>query len=148
MQNGKIAFVSNNNKNIVGAFGQSKYFEVFTIENGEVVARETREAYKTNAGNELPTLMNKVTADSPTSKPVFSLGVMDKSKEKHLKLAKTISDCNYVVARGMCANAWDSIEQFKMKPIITSQKDFDAVIPEVIAETIADNKHDINSKDD
>ncbi len=148
MQNGKIAFVSNNQKNIVGAFGSAKSFEVFTLEKGEITARETREAYKPMGGNELPTLMNKVSSDSPAAKPIFSLGVMDKSKEKHLKLAKTISDCNYVVARGMCANAWDSIEQFKMKPIITGQKDFENVIPDILKGTIIDNKQDINSKDD
>lgn len=148
MKNGKIAFVSNNNKNILGAFGSTKFFEVFTLDNGEIISRETREAYKPIGGNELPTLMNKVSSESPNNKPVFSLGVMDKSKEKHLKLAKTISDCNYVVARGMCANAWDSIEQFKMKPIITSQKDFEFVIHDIINETIKDNKENINSKDD
>lgn len=144
----KIAFVSLNAKSINGSFGSTKYFEVFTINNGQIVNRESREVYKVQADKELPSLIQKNTNDnlndSSSLPKSFSLTVVDKSKEKHIKMAKTISDCSYVVARGMCANAWDSIEQFKMKPILTDVKHFEDAIKQIVDGTIVNHTDKIH----
>lgn len=137
----KVAMVSNNGRSLNGSFGSAKYFEVITVENNEVTGRETRETYNYEAAQEVPDILVKSENNGMKS---FSLNVVDKSKEKHMKIAKSISDCDYVVARGMCANAYDSILQFKMKPVLTTLKEFDDVVKEIIEGTIVNHTERIH----
>ncbi len=136
----KVAFVSDNGKNILGSFGSSKYFSVHTIENGEVVNSEIREVYKDLLENDLPNLVSK---NDGTGIGQFSLNVVDKSKEKHKKIASSVSDCEFVVARRMCANALDSVDQLKLKAIITKDKDFNAVINQILNDSIKNYRDEI-----
>ncbi len=131
----KVAFVSTNKKSINGSFGGSKYFEVFSIKDGEVTNRETRETFVDSGNKALPNMLTPMNRVEGMAKS-FSLNVVDKSKEKHLKIARTISDCTYVVARGMCANAQDSILQLNMKPIRTKIKTFEEGIKQIAEGTI------------
>lgn len=134
----KVAFVSTNKKSINGSFGGSKYFEVFTVKDGEITQRETRETFVDNGNKAIPKMLVPLNKDEQSNGMAksFSLNVVDKSKEKHLKIARTISDCNFVVARGMCANAHDSILQLNMKPIRTKIKDFEEGIKQIADGTI------------
>jgi len=143
-KNLKIAFVSKDGKHITGAFGSAKFFEVVTISNGEIINKELREPYKYDAGVDINAVQRKKNTEDGTMK--FNLNVYDPSKAKHIKMAKAISDCNYVVARGMCANAWDSIEQFNMKPIITKIKHFDEGVRQIIDGTIINYTDKINQE--
>lgn len=127
--NMKVAFVSNDSKNIVGAFGSSKFFNIFTIENGEIVNQEVREVYKDKVADEVKSIAGN---NNGFGVGKISLSVMDPAKEKHMKMAKTIADCDVVVARKMCENAWDSIQQFKMTPIRTKNRSFEESIQELI----------------
>jgi len=136
----KFAFVTKNKKNIVGTFGSTKYFKVFSVENGKITSDEEREVFVDEADNSVPNIME----NSGDSGPKFSLNVVDKSKEKHMKIAKSISDCNVVIARGMCANAWDSIEKFKMEPILTTNKDFESTIKEYLEGSLVNHKENIH----
>ena len=134
----KLAFVSNNQKNIVGAFGSVNYFRVISVdENGEIVDDEIREAGKSKANGNIPNINNQINNKS------FSLNVFDKSKSKHMKLAETISDCNVVIARAMCANAWDSIKKFSMEPIITTNKEVESTISQYLNGTLINNTSEI-----
>ncbi|MCX6147357.1 MAG: hypothetical protein NTW25_08925 [Candidatus Kapabacteria bacterium] len=134
----KVAFVSTNKKSINGSFGGSKYFEVFTIKNGEIELRETRETFVDNGNKVLPNILTPLDKSNQNNgiAKSFSLNVVDKSKEKHLKIARTISDCDFVVARGMCANAHDSILQLNMKPIRTKVKTFEEGVKQIANGTI------------
>jgi predicted Fe-Mo cluster-binding NifX family protein len=138
----KIAIVTKNGQSIVGTFGSSKYFKVFEIENKQIKNEELREVYVDKASNEVPQLISKANTAEGGSK--YSLKIFDPSKEKHMKIAKSISDCNVVIARGMCANAWDSVEQFKMEPIITKNKDFHTTVYEYINNTLVNHKDRIH----
>jgi predicted Fe-Mo cluster-binding NifX family protein len=131
----KIAFVTKDKKHIIGAFGSSKYFNVFTLKDDQIVGSEVREVFKDDAGKELNSAIQKQDPN-PGGFGKFSLSVFDKSKEKHMKIAKSISDCDFVVARAMCANAWDSVEQFEMRPIRTNISKFDEAIRQIQNETI------------
>ena len=145
-QNLKIAFVSGNAKSINGSFGSTKYFEVFSIENGQIAKRETRETFVDQADADVPNIIQKIDNGSGSNgfAKSFSLTVVDKSKEKHMKIAKSISDCNYVVARGMCANAYDSVQQFKMNPILTDIKEFEEGIKQILEGTIINHTDKIH----
>lgn len=128
----KVAFVTNDGKNIVGAFGSSKYFSVYTVNGGKVANQELREVYKDKVKEDVGTIKgNKIGGIG-----MISLNVHDPAKQKHMKMAKTIADCDIVVARKMCENAWDSVLQFKMRPIRTKNRDFDKSIQEILDGTI------------
>jgi predicted Fe-Mo cluster-binding NifX family protein len=133
----KVAIATKDGKHIIGAFGSIKYFKVYEIKNGEVVGEETRTLYQDDAGSALPDISRK--QDGFGGMP-FNLGVFDAGKEKHMKMAKAISDCDTVIARKMCANARDSILQFNMKPYETSFSKFDKAIESFIAGTLEDEK--------
>jgi|GEM_PF-1141854 len=121
----KVAIASKDGKHVIGAFGSIKYFKVFDIKNGKIVDEEIRTVYQTDAGASLPDISTK--GQGPGNMP-FNLGVFDAGKEKHMKMAKAISDCDTVVARKMCANARDSILQFNMTPFETSFSKFEHVV--------------------
>lgn len=128
-ENFKVAFVSNDAKNIVGAFGSSKYFAIYSIENGEVVNKEIREVYKDKVTDEVKSIAGN---NNGMGVGKISLSVMDPAKEKHMKMAKSIADCNVVVARKMCENAWDSVLQFKMTPYRTKNRNFEESVQQII----------------
>jgi predicted Fe-Mo cluster-binding NifX family protein len=136
----KIAFVSDDAKHILGSFGSSKYFSVYTIENGEIVNSEVREVYKDILEQEVPSLVSK---NNGMGIGQISLNVVDKSKEKHRKIASSVSDCEFVVARRMCANALDSVDQLKLKAIITKNKDFDQTVKEILEGSIKNYRDEI-----
>ena len=138
----KIAIVTKNGESIVGTFGSSQYFKVYEIENGEIVNEELREVYVDKADEEVPSLISKNSGGSGMGQ--FSLTVVDASKDKHMKIAKSISDCQVVIARGMCANAWDSVEQFKMEPIITTNKDFEETVHQYLDNTLVNHKDKVH----
>lgn len=129
----KIAFVSNDGKHILGSFGSSKYFSVFEVQNGKIVNQELREIYKDQLEKDIPSLVSK---NDNFGIGKISLNVVDASKEKHRKMAKSVSDCEYVVARKMCANALDSLDQLRLKAIVTKNKDFEKTINEIISDKI------------
>lgn len=137
----KIAIVTKNGESIVGTFGSSKYFKVFSVEDGKVVSDELREVYVDKADDEVPQLISK---DSGSKTGKFSLNIVDAAKDKHMKIAKSISDCNVVIARGMCANAWDSVKQFKMEPIITTNKDFDRTVHQYLNNSLENHEDKIS----
>lgn len=136
----KIAFVTNDKKHIVGSFGSTKYFSVQTVENGEVVNTEIREVYKDILEQEVPSLVSK---NNGMGIGQFSLNVVDKSKEKHRKIASSVSDCEYVVARKMCANALDSVDQLKLNAIITKNKDFNKTVKEILEGSIKNYRDEV-----
>lgn len=136
MNNFKVAIVSNDKKHIVGSFGSAKYFNVITVENGKITDQEIRETYLHQAENELPNILS---ANEEEGKKTFSLNIVDKSKEKHTKITKTVSDCQVVLARAMCENAKDSINRFNMKFLVTEQKDFTVGIEEILKSDVLAN---------
>lgn len=138
----KIAIVTKNGASIVGTFGSSKYFKVFEIKDNEIVNEDLREVYVDKADEEVPSLISKNNSGGGMNK--FSLTVVDASKDKHMKIAKSISDCQVVIARGMCANAWDSVEQFNMEPIITTNSDFEQTVHEYLNNTLENHKDKIH----
>jgi predicted Fe-Mo cluster-binding NifX family protein len=135
--NRKVAIASKDGKHILGAFGSIKYFKVYDIKNNEIVGEEVRTLYQDDAGSALPDISKK--GEGPGNLP-FNLGVFDAGKEKHMKMAKSISDCDTVIARKMCANARDSIVQFNMQPFETNHSKFDIAIDEFLKGELKDEK--------
>ena len=138
----KIAIVTKNGESIVGTFGSSQYFKVYEIVDNKIIKEELREVYVDKAEEDVPSIISK--NNGLNGKGAFSLNVVDASKDKHMRIAKSISDCHVVIARGMCADAWDSIEQFKMEPIITTNKQFEETVEQYLDKSLVNHKDKVH----
>ncbi len=123
----KIAFVTTNGKTTSQHFGTSRYYEVFTISNGEVTNRELREKpYKPPKYK----IHSKLTIGMPGD-PQWEgekekyLNDEDTNRAGHLnkmEMAEPVNDCDFVVSRGMGFGVFKKFENMGKKPIITDIK--------------------------
>jgi len=118
----KVAFVTRDGQRISGDFGSTKMFSVWSYREGEMKS-ELRKVYE-NGAMDAP-----IESVEDKSNPFGNLlVVMNKSKEKHLRLAQSVKDCDFVISRAMCNTAWNSIETYKAQPVLVKIKSFrDAV---------------------
>ncbi len=123
----KVAFVTDDGNTICQHFGRAKYYEVVTIENGNIINRERREkvGHHTFYGNE-----------HHEEKHGHGHGFDDHSRHKHNKMTENILDCQMLVARGMGNGAYQHLQNANIKPVITSNKTIDEAVKEIIAGTI------------
>ena len=90
----KIAFVSDNGKNVSQHFGRARYYVVVTVENGQVVKNETRDKlghiqFASDAHHE------------EYHGPLHGYG--PEAQHRHGKIIEVINDCEVLVG-----GKWDS----------------------------------------
>lgn len=129
----KIAFVTRDGEKINGDFGSTKMFMVYELENGEVVNTDLRKVYENGSMDEPLPMTGKENG-------MIMLNVMDKSLERHKKLARAVSDCDLVVSRAMCGTAWKSIQEYEMDPILTKCKTFGDATSQIVDGSIINYK--------
>ncbi len=122
----KIAAASDDEVNISQHFGRASHYVVLTVENGEIVARETRakEGHQTFAAHEPPRL-------APGERHGYDTG----SEARHESMAEAISDCQVLIAGGMGWGAYESIIKCGIETIVTDVK----AIAEAVELYLADN---------
>ncbi len=106
----KIAAVSDDGYNISQHFGRAPYYVVLTIEDGQVLHKETRPkaGHHTFAAHE-PHKM------APGERHGFDAG----SQSRHASMAETISDCQVLLAGGMGWGAYESLKSRNIETIVT-----------------------------
>ena len=109
----KIAVVSDDETTISRHFGRAPYYIALTIEEGQIVGRETRAkaGHHTFGG-----------CDCHTA-PGERHGLGQHSEAKHQMMADTIDDCDAVVAGGMGWGAFESLKAHGIEPVITDVRD-------------------------
>jgi predicted Fe-Mo cluster-binding NifX family protein len=119
----KIATVSDNGVTISQHFGRAPLYVVVTVENGKIIAKETRE----RGGN--------TCACGHGSAPVQAEDCHDghkhdsaQSQSKHTSMADAIADCNVIIARGMGYGAYASLKSRNLEPIITDVAEIDQAV--------------------
>ncbi len=104
----KIAAVTDDGKTIHSHFGQAPYYEVLTIENNAVVARERR------------------------NKPSHQHGQHEHhvvGGDTHAQgMAQVISDCQVLLARGMGQPAFQALQAAGIEPILTEKQTIDDAV--------------------
>ena len=105
----KIAAVTEDGTTIHSHFGQAPFFEVLTIENNQVVARERR------------------------NKPAHQHGGHHDhhagGEDTHAQgMAQVISDCQVLLARGMGQPAFQSVQAAGIQPILTEKQTIDEAV--------------------
>jgi predicted Fe-Mo cluster-binding NifX family protein len=99
----KIAAVTEDGVSIHSHFGQAPFYQVLTIENNQIIAREQR------------------------AKPSHQHGAHHDHQhgaggDTHAQgMAAVIGDCQVLIARGMGMPAFDALEAAGIKPILTER---------------------------
>ncbi|RLC69582.1 MAG: dinitrogenase iron-molybdenum cofactor biosynthesis protein [Chloroflexi bacterium] len=115
----KIAAISDDEVTISQHFGRAPYYVVVTVEEGRVIAKETRRkaGHHTFAAHQPPKL-------SHGERHGYDQG----SQSRHASMAETISDCQVVLAGGMGWGAYEAMQSYGIQPIVTDVRDIDEAI--------------------
>ena len=124
----RIAFVTDDHLTISAHFGRAAYYDVFTIENGKVIARETRSKPSHN-----------LFANEPHEEPGYQHGRGPAAESRHTRMVGAISDCQILVARGMGMGAFDNLKGNGIQPILTDIQGIDQAIDTYLTGDLVDN---------
>jgi predicted Fe-Mo cluster-binding NifX family protein len=104
--------------NISQHLGRVPYAVVFTIEKGKVLAREKRQ----KAGHHTFAACSREL--SPGGRHGYDAG----AEVRHEEIAKSISDCQAVIAGGMGWGVYESLKARNIEPIASDVKEVDKAI--------------------
>jgi predicted Fe-Mo cluster-binding NifX family protein len=116
----KIAAVSEDEFAISQHFGRAPYFVVLTIEEGQIVDKETRAkpGHHTFAAHVPPKLASEE-----------SHGYDSGADVRHASMAEAIQDCQVLIAGGMGWGAYEAMQSYGIEPIVTDVKNiYEAVL--------------------
>jgi predicted Fe-Mo cluster-binding NifX family protein len=119
----KIAVVTDDGQTVSAHFGRARAYAVLTVHDGVVVGRELRA--KSSPHTEQPA--GDDDADKSHDGPA--------AHARHDRMIEPISDCAYVVARGMGRGAYERITASGIQAVVT-----DLVDPEAAALACADGR--------
>ena len=115
----KVAAISDDEVNISQHFGRAPFYVVITVAEGKIVAKETRSkaGHHTFAAHQPPKLAHGERH-----------GYDEGSRTRHESMAEAISDCQVVLAGGMGWGAYEAIQGYGIKPIVTDVKNIDEAV--------------------
>jgi predicted Fe-Mo cluster-binding NifX family protein len=117
----KIAFVSDDHNSISAHFGRALYYEIYTLEDGQVTGHET-----INRSETLAARPGTLTA----------AGDNNHHNHDHNAMIAPIEDCQVLVAGGMGQGAHISMQESDIQPILTDLKDIQLALSAFQAGTI------------
>jgi predicted Fe-Mo cluster-binding NifX family protein len=129
----KIAAVSEDGVTISQHFGRAPFYVVVTVENGQIVSREQRDklGHAQFAGDPHT---EEAHGEDPRGH-----GFDPAAQNRHTQMAAAIADCDALLARGMGAGAYQSMEQAKIRPILTDIPTIDEAAKAVASGQIVDH---------
>jgi predicted Fe-Mo cluster-binding NifX family protein len=115
----KIAAISDDETTISQHFGRAPLYVVVTVEAGKIASKETRAktGHHTFAAQQSPHL-------GAGERHGYDAG----SQVRHQSMAETISDCQVLLAGGMGWGAYESMQSYNIKPIVTDVKSIDEAV--------------------
>ena len=128
----KIAVVTEDEKAISTHLGHTSYYLVFTVEDGEITEKESR---------------NKIGHRQFANEPGHHKGHADSqghgfgrhSEEKHARMIEAIKDCQVVIARGMGRGTHLAMEQANIRPYVTDITDAEDAVRAYIDGNLVDH---------
>jgi predicted Fe-Mo cluster-binding NifX family protein len=110
----KIAVISDDGVTISQHFGRAEMYVVLTIEDGQIVAEESRPKVGHSA------FMTQPHADlDAQGRHGFGAG----AQSRHQQMAEAIGDCQALIAGGMGWGAQESLQQLSIEVVITDVED-------------------------
>ena len=115
----RIAAISDDGITISQHFGRAPLYVVVTVEEGRIVSKETRTktGHHTFAAHHPPDL-------APGERHGYDTG----AEIRHQSMAEIISDCQVLLTGGMGWGAYESMQSYNIKPIVTDVKSIDEAV--------------------
>ena len=115
----RIAAISDDGITISQHFGRAPLYVVVTVEEGRIVSKEirTKTGHHTFAAHHPPDL-------APSERHGYDTG----AQIRHQSMAETISDCQVLLTGGMGWGAYESMQSYNIKPIVTDVKSIDEAV--------------------
>ena len=115
----KIAVISDDGITISQHFGRAPLYVVVTVEDGNVVSKESRAktGHHTFAAHQPPDLAHG-------ERHGYDAG----SEVRHQSMAEVISDCHVLLTGGMGWGAYESMQSRNIKPVVTDIKSIDEAV--------------------
>jgi predicted Fe-Mo cluster-binding NifX family protein len=128
----KIAAVSEDGVTISQHFGRAPFYVVITVEDGKIVSREQRD--KLGHAHFAGEPHEEAHGDDPRGH-----GFDPAAQNRHARMAAAIGDCQVLLARGMGAGAYQSMEQAGVRPIVTDIAVIDEAVLAYLSGQILDH---------
>jgi predicted DNA-binding protein (UPF0251 family)/predicted Fe-Mo cluster-binding NifX family protein len=129
----KVAFVSDDGKTISRHFGRAAYYVVLTVDDGKVVQKEQRP----KLGHEH--FAGRQEAHHEHGGGGGGHGFEPGAQERHAGMVQAILDCKTLIAGGMGAGAYASIQGAGIEPIVTDMQSIDDAAAAYLAGTLANH---------
>lgn len=126
----KIAVITDDFKTISAHFGRAQHYQVFTVENGKVIAQENRSKANHSQFAE---------QELHTHQPGEAHGSDPASQHRHGTMMDTITDCQVLLARGMGTGAHNALTGRGIQPIITDIQEIQLAVEAYLAGNIVDH---------
>lgn len=124
----KLAVVTDDHTTISAHFGRALFYEIFTIEDGKVVSRDTYSRGSQVGGS----------AGHHEQMHLNHAG-QGHHQHDHNAMIAPIADCQALVTRGMGMGAHASLREHDIQPIITDIPDIQAAVDAYLAGTLVDH---------
>lgn len=115
----KIAVITDDFKTISAHFGRAQHYQVFTVENGQIVGQESRSKANHSQFAEQE-LHNHQLGEGHGSDPA--------SQQRHAIMMDPISDCQVLLARGMGMGAHSALTTRGIQPILTDIQEIEPAV--------------------
>ena len=129
----KIAAVSEDGVTISQHFGRAPFYVIVAVEDGKIVSRETRDKMGHTQFASEPHAEESHGADRRGH------GFDPSAKSRHELMAAAIADCQVLLARGMGAGAYQSMEQAGIRPVVTDIANIDEAVQAYIEGCLVDH---------
>jgi predicted Fe-Mo cluster-binding NifX family protein len=129
----KIAAITDDGFTISQHFGRAPYYVVATIEDGKVIAMETRPKLG-HAQFSQESHGHEHESNSPQGH-----GFDPAAQDRHARMAQSIKDCEALLCRGMGAGAYQSMLDYGIRPIVTDIVLVEEAIQDYLQGTITDH---------
>jgi len=128
----KIAVVTDDGKTISAHFGRANYYQVVTVEDGDIKDTEMRE----KSGHFK--FQHQHHDEHSPSVSSRGHGFGETSERKHALMAEAISDCEAILTRGMGRGAYINLEEAGIKPVVTDIESIEEAVKAYIDGNIVD----------
>lgn len=115
----KIAVITDDGETISQHFGHASYYQVLTIEGGDIIDREMRLNMGVQQFSSQP--HSTITEGS-------GHGMGAASGNTHNSMAQSIDDCQVLVCGGMGMSDYDNMRRLNIQPVVTEERDIQTAV--------------------
>lgn len=118
----KIAVVTNNGDHVSQHFGRSRYFKIYTVEEGKITGNEMRERKTGHFG------VHHHEHNHHHHHEGHGRGTSSEAMRGHDAMAEEISDCQVLIAGGMGMGAVNSFKAKGIEVILTDYQSIEEAV--------------------